>query len=89
MTVSLTAGLRTTGGTQGVGRATTQAVVGASVLVIVLDAMLTKIFVWQQDRKWPNPGARRYSRSTMSTVPFEGADVLSDVSFEASKANRQ
>jgi len=39
-------GLRTTGGTQGVGRATTQAVVAASVLIFVLTFFLTKIFVW-------------------------------------------
>jgi phospholipid/cholesterol/gamma-HCH transport system permease protein len=38
-------GLRTTGGTQGVGRATTQAVVVASVLVFVLTFFITKIFV--------------------------------------------
>ena len=38
-------GLRTSGGTQGVGRATTQAVVVASVWVFVLTAMLTRIFV--------------------------------------------
>ncbi|MBI4446937.1 MAG: ABC transporter permease [Acidobacteria bacterium] len=36
-------GLRTTGGTQGVGRSTTQAVVTASILVIVADFFLTKI----------------------------------------------
>jgi len=40
-------GLRTTGGTQGVGRSTTQAVVAAIVLIFVLDLMITKIFVWQ------------------------------------------
>ncbi len=39
-------GLRTTGGTQGVGRATTQAMVVASVLIIVLDALVTDVFVW-------------------------------------------
>jgi phospholipid/cholesterol/gamma-HCH transport system permease protein len=38
-------GLRTTGGTQGVGRATTQAVVTASVLIFVLTFFVTKIFV--------------------------------------------
>jgi len=38
-------GLRTTGGTQGVGRATTQAVVTASVLIFVLTFFITKIFV--------------------------------------------
>jgi phospholipid/cholesterol/gamma-HCH transport system permease protein len=39
-------GLRTTGGTQGVGRSTTQAVVAAIVLIFVLDLLVTKIFVW-------------------------------------------
>jgi phospholipid/cholesterol/gamma-HCH transport system permease protein len=38
-------GLRTSGGTQGVGRATTQAVVIASVWIFVLTAILTRIFV--------------------------------------------
>ena len=38
-------GLRTTGGTQGVGRATTQAVVVASVLIFVLTLFITKFFV--------------------------------------------
>ncbi len=40
-------GLRTTGGTQGVGRSTTQAVVVADVLIFVLDLLITKIFVTQ------------------------------------------
>ena len=40
-------GLRTTGGTQGVGRATTQAVVVASVLILLIDFFLSKIFVSQ------------------------------------------
>ena len=40
-------GLRTTGGTQGVGRATTQAVVWASVTIFVLDLFLSKTFVSQ------------------------------------------
>jgi phospholipid/cholesterol/gamma-HCH transport system permease protein len=40
-------GLRTSGGTQGVGRATTQAVVAASVLIFFLTFFLTKIFVSQ------------------------------------------
>ncbi len=38
-------GLRTSGGTQGVGRATTQAVVVASVWIFVLTTLLTRIFV--------------------------------------------
>lgn len=40
-------GLRTSGGTQGVGRATTQAVVASTILIFVLNLMLTKIFVSQ------------------------------------------
>ena len=39
-------GMRTTGGTQGVGRATTQAVVVASVWIFVIDIFITRIFVW-------------------------------------------
>jgi phospholipid/cholesterol/gamma-HCH transport system permease protein len=38
-------GLRTTGGTQGVGRSTTQSMVAASVLILVFDFFLGKIFV--------------------------------------------
>jgi phospholipid/cholesterol/gamma-HCH transport system permease protein len=40
-------GLRASGGTQGVGRATTQAVVVSIVLIFVLDVQITKIFVSQ------------------------------------------
>ncbi len=38
-------GLRTTGGTQGVGLATTKAVVSASVWIFVITSLLTRIFV--------------------------------------------
>ena len=38
-------GLRTTGGTQGVGRSTTQAMVVATVLIFVIDLLLTKLFI--------------------------------------------
>jgi phospholipid/cholesterol/gamma-HCH transport system permease protein len=38
-------GLRTTGGTQGVGRATTQAVVSASIWIFVVTFLIDKIFV--------------------------------------------
>ncbi len=38
-------GLRTTGGTQGVGRATTQAVVVASIWIFVANLIVTRIFV--------------------------------------------
>jgi phospholipid/cholesterol/gamma-HCH transport system permease protein len=39
------AGLRTTGGTVGVGRSTTRAVVGASIGVLVMDFFLTQLWV--------------------------------------------
>ncbi len=38
-------GLHTSGGTEGVGRATTQAVVWASVLIVILDFMITKFLI--------------------------------------------
>ena len=38
-------GMKTTGGTQGVGRATTQAVVVSSVWIFILTAFITRIFV--------------------------------------------
>src|SRR6202046_5643236 len=38
-------GLRTTGGTRGVGRSTTQAVVVSSVLIILMDFMVTQLMI--------------------------------------------
>ena len=38
-------GLRTRGGTEGVGRSTTQAVVAASVLILVSDFFITKLLL--------------------------------------------
>jgi phospholipid/cholesterol/gamma-HCH transport system permease protein len=38
-------GMRTTGGTQGVGKSTTQAVVAGSVAVLVLDFIITKLLI--------------------------------------------
>jgi phospholipid/cholesterol/gamma-HCH transport system permease protein len=38
-------GLRTRGGTQGVGRSTTQAVVAASILILVFDLFLTRVIL--------------------------------------------
>ena len=38
-------GLRASGGTQGVGRATTHAMVAATILIFILDLMITKVFV--------------------------------------------
>ena len=49
-TVGCYFGMTTRGGTQGVGRATTQAVVVASVLIIVSDTFLTKIALYLADK---------------------------------------
>jgi phospholipid/cholesterol/gamma-HCH transport system permease protein len=43
--VSCYCGLRTYGGTQGVGRSTTQAVVASSVLILVFDLFLTRLIL--------------------------------------------
>lgn len=45
VTIGCHVGLRTTGGTQGVGRATTNAVVAASVSVLVVDFFLTRLLI--------------------------------------------
>jgi phospholipid/cholesterol/gamma-HCH transport system permease protein len=45
VTIGCHVGLRATGGTQGVGRATTNAVVGASVAVLAMDFLITKFLV--------------------------------------------
>jgi phospholipid/cholesterol/gamma-HCH transport system permease protein len=49
-TVGCYQGLSVRGGTQGVGRATTQAVVVASVMIIVADTFLTKLALYLADR---------------------------------------
>jgi phospholipid/cholesterol/gamma-HCH transport system permease protein len=49
-TVGCYKGLTVRGGTQGVGRATTQAAVTASVLIIVADAFLTKLSLFLADK---------------------------------------
>jgi phospholipid/cholesterol/gamma-HCH transport system permease protein len=49
-TVGCFQGLNVRGGTQGVGRATTQAVVIASVMIIVADTFLTKLALYLADR---------------------------------------
>ena len=45
VTIACHVGLRTTGGTQGVGRATTMAVVAGSVAVIAVDFFVTRILI--------------------------------------------
>jgi phospholipid/cholesterol/gamma-HCH transport system permease protein len=45
VTIACHVGLRTTGGTQGVGRATTIAVVAGSVAVIAVDFFVTQVLV--------------------------------------------
>jgi phospholipid/cholesterol/gamma-HCH transport system permease protein len=49
-TVGCHEGLNVRGGTQGVGRATTQAVVVSSVLIIVADTFLTKLALYLADK---------------------------------------
>lgn len=45
VTIACHVGLRTKGGTQGVGRATTNAVVAGSVAVLVMDFLVTKLLI--------------------------------------------
>lgn len=45
VTIGCHVGLRTTGGTQGVGRSTTNAVVAASVAVIAVDFFVTRVLI--------------------------------------------
>ena len=45
VTIGCHVGLRTRGGTQGVGRATTSAVVAASVTVLVVDFFVTRLLI--------------------------------------------
>ena len=45
VTIGCHVGLRTTGGTQGVGRSTTNAVVAASVVVLVVDFFVTRLLI--------------------------------------------
>jgi phospholipid/cholesterol/gamma-HCH transport system permease protein len=45
VTIGCHVGLRAKGGTQGVGRATTSAVVGASVAVLAVDFLVTKLLI--------------------------------------------
>ena len=67
-------GLRTTGGTQGVGRSTTQAMVVATVLIFVLDLLLTKIFIgtggFMNGRTTRAPSVLRFENVSVS---FDGA----------------
>ena len=45
VTIACHVGLRTSGGTQGVGRATTNAVVAGSVAVLIMDFLVTKLLI--------------------------------------------
>lgn len=45
VTIGCHVGLRTTGGTQGVGRSTTNAVVAASVVVLIVDFFVTRLLI--------------------------------------------
>lgn len=46
VTIGCHVGLRTSGGTQGVGRSTTTAVVASSVAVLAADFFITKLLIW-------------------------------------------
>jgi phospholipid/cholesterol/gamma-HCH transport system permease protein len=59
-------GMRTSGGTQGVGRATTNAVVASSVAVIAVDFLVTKVLIALMYR-WPSSTLHREPRC--STKP--------------------
>ena len=45
VSVACHVGLRTSGGTQGVGRATTQAMVTASVLILLVNLLITRLLM--------------------------------------------
>jgi phospholipid/cholesterol/gamma-HCH transport system permease protein len=45
VTIGCHVGMRASGGTQGVGRATTNAVVSASVAVLAMDFFVTKLLI--------------------------------------------
>ena len=65
-TVGCYYGLSAKGGTQGVGRATTQAVVAASVLILVLDALVTRLLMVLMAPNAPSPVPRAQPRSCRS-----------------------
>jgi ABC-type transporter Mla maintaining outer membrane lipid asymmetry permease subunit MlaE len=64
-------GLRTTGGTQGVGRATTRAVVVASVIIFVLAFFIGKIFVIQSAPWFHQHGYVIYRASEILVILFK------------------
>jgi ABC-type transporter Mla maintaining outer membrane lipid asymmetry permease subunit MlaE len=55
-TIGCYKGLTVRGGTQGVGRATTQAAVLSSVMIIVADAFLTKVVLMRTESRRPGCG---------------------------------
>ena len=85
-------GMRTTGGTEGVGRSTIQAVVCASVLIIFVDFLsptfCSPSFPHEPRRPLPRPtlpGIRRRCTPVVAfrnvSIAFDGPPVLEDVSF--------
>ena len=95
VTIGCHVGLRTTGGTQGVGRATTNAVVAASVAVLVVDFFVTQVAdlgaVLMATPTMPNSRraerrARRAGRAghrvrARVDLAFDEKVILKDVSF--------
>ena len=77
-------GLGATGGADGVGRATTSAVVAASIGVLVSDFFLTKLFmaIGSKDESRPYISVRGLYKS------FNGKPVLQGVDFDVTRARR-
>ena len=99
VTVACHVGLRTKGGTQGVGKATTVAVVAGSVAVIAADFFVTQFLVWavllMDDRRSERSVATSLGEPAPVVVfdhvqlAFDEKVVLKDISFTLSRATRR
>jgi len=87
-------GMKTRGGTQGVGKATTQAVVFSSVLIIVVDFLISRTMIGISDaNRMPETTAIAEQPSSQPeqtgpvvvfehvSIAFEDNQVLNDISF--------
>ena len=68
-------GMRTTGGTQGVGRATTKAVVVASVWIFVITSMLDPLFVNLDSELMSSTCAIRQPRQLAAVLRFDDVSL--------------
>ena len=87
VTIGCHVGLRTKGGTQGVGRATTNAVVAGSVAVLALDFLVTKLLItllylmpWsrQSHRRLIRAGPARRTGGESPVVVFDRVSLAFD-----------